>query len=110
MTLSQRNRPQTRPFRTNITMRYRTFGSVLDIGAFYAGPHSSIQVPPAPARGQPVAHHEALPPPVGGVVGSPGIVQNPCHNDMAYQGILDYRPRPIAVSIFHLTATGPPYH
>lgn len=90
-------------------------GSVFDIGTFYTGPHSStciaLQVPPAPSHGQPEAHHEDLhlPPPVGGVVG-PGRVQDPHHNDIAYQGIVDYRPRPLVVSIFRLTATEPPYH
>jgi hypothetical protein len=35
-------------------------------------------------------------------------VQDPHRIDMAYQGIVDYRPQPLAVSI-HLTATKPPY-
>jgi hypothetical protein len=121
MTFLQRRRPPTRsliPFRTNctITTRRRMLGSVFDIGTFYfyAGPHLSIsmcihiQVPPAPGHGQPEGHREDTPPPVGGAAG----VQDPHHIDMAYQGIVDYRPQPLAVSIFHLTATDsePPYH
>jgi hypothetical protein len=69
---------------------------------FYAGAHPStcipLQVQPAPAHGQPEAHHENLPPPVRDVAG-PGRVQDPHHYDMAYQGVVDYRPQPFAVSI-----------
>jgi hypothetical protein len=118
MTFLQRRRPPTRsliPFRTNyITMRRRMLGSVFDIGTFYAGPHSSmcipLQVAPAPGHGQPEGYREDIPPPlaVGGVAG-PGRVYDPHRIDMAYQGIVDYHPRPLVVSIFHLTATEPPY-
>ena len=68
-----------------------------------------LQLPPAPAHGQPEAHHENAPPPVGGVAG-PGRVQVPHHNDIAYQGIVGYRPQPFTVSIFYLITTEPPYH
>lgn len=49
-----------------------------------------------------------IPLPVEGVAG-PGRVQDSHRIDMAYQGIIDYRHRLHAVSIFHLTATGSPY-
>ena len=68
-----------------------------------------LQVPPAPGHGEPEGYHEDIPPPVGGVAG-PGRVHDPHYINMAYQGIVDYRPQPVAVSIFHLTATEPPYH
>jgi hypothetical protein len=68
-----------------------------------------LQVPPAPGHGQPEGHRDDMPPPLGGVAG-PGRVQDPHYIDMAHQGIVDYRPQPFAVSIFHLTATKPPYH
>jgi hypothetical protein len=116
MTFLQRCCPPTRsftPFRTNdITMCCRMLGSVFDIGSLYTGPspHSSmcilLQVPPAPAHGQPEGHREDVPPPVGGVAG-PGRMQDPHYIDMAYQGIVDYRPQPLAVSIFHFTVAEP---
>jgi hypothetical protein len=109
MTFLQKRRPPTRsliPFRTSyITMRRRMFGSVFDIVTFYAGPHASmcipLQVPPAPGHGEPEGHHEEIPPPAGGVAG-PGRVQDPHRTDVAYQGILDFRPQPLVVSTFHL--------
>ncbi|KAF8488374.1 hypothetical protein F5888DRAFT_1753289 [Russula emetica] len=52
-------------------------------------------VPPAPGHGQPEGHREDIPPPVGGVAG-PGRVQDPHRIDMAHQGIVGYRPQPIA--------------
>ena len=68
------------------------------------------QVPPgAPDHGQPEGHREDTPPPVGGVE-VPGGVQDPHRIDMAYQGFIDYHPELLVVSIFHLTATDPPYH
>jgi len=99
----QRRRTPTRsiiPFRTNyITMHCGMLGSVFDTGTFYAGPHSlmciPLQVPPAPGHGQPEGHREDIPPPIGGVAG-PGRVQDPHRIDMAYQGIVDYRPHPLA--------------
>ena len=79
---------------------------------FYASPHSSmcipLQVPPVLDHGQPEGHREDIPPPVGGVAGT-GRMQDSYRINMAHQGIVDYRPQPLAVSIFHLTATEPPY-
>jgi hypothetical protein len=60
-----------------------------------------LQAPPAPGHGQPEGHHEDIRPPVGGVA-APGRVQDPHRIDMGYQGIVDYHPQPLAVSIFHL--------
>jgi hypothetical protein len=104
MTFLQRRRLTTRSlilFRINyITMRCRILGSVFDIGL---STHSSmfipLQVPPAPAHGQLEGRREDMPPPAGGVA-APGIVQDPHRVDMTYQGIVDYRPQPLAVSIF----------
>lgn len=93
-------------------MRCRMPGSVFDIGSFYTGPHSSICIPPqAPpaGHGQPEAHRNNIAPPLGSSIG-PGRVEDPHRVDMAYQGIVDYRPQPLAVSIFHLSATEPPCH
>ncbi|KAI0267174.1 hypothetical protein BGY98DRAFT_1191248, partial [Russula aff. rugulosa BPL654] len=45
--------------------------------------------PPSPG------HRHEMPPPVGGVAGS-GRVQDPYRIDMAYQGIVDYRPQSLA--------------
>jgi hypothetical protein len=36
-------------------------------------------------------------------------VEDPHRINMPYQGILDYRPQPLAVSTIHLSATEP-YH
>lgn len=89
-------------------------GLVLDIETFCTCPYPPIyvpkplQVPPAPGHGQPEGHREDIPLPVGGVA-MPGRVQDPHRVDMAYQGIVDYHPQPLAVSIFHLTVTGSPY-
>jgi hypothetical protein len=113
MTFLQRRRATTRsiiPFRSSFTtMRCRMLGSVFNIGTFYAGSHSSmcisLQVPPALGHGQPEGHHEDIPLPVGGVAG-PGRVQDLHHINNAHQGIVDYHPQPLAVGIFHLTATG----
>jgi hypothetical protein len=58
-----------------------------------------FQAPPSPG------HRHEMPPPVGGVAGS-GRVQDPYRIDMAHQGIVDYRPQSLAVSIFHFTVTG----
>jgi hypothetical protein len=83
-------------------MFHRMLGSVFDIGTFYTGAHPStcfpLQVQPAPAHGQPEAHHEDLPPPVKDVAW-PGRVQDSHHYDNAYQGVVDYHPQPFAVSI-----------
>lgn len=88
-------------------------GSVFNIANFYTGPHSStcipLQVPPAPAHGQPDDHREDIPPPAGGVTAL-GRLQDPHHNDMGYQSIVNYRSQPPVVSIFYLTAIEPPYH
>ena len=61
-----------------------------------------LQVPPAPANNQ----REDIPPPGGGAA-EPDRMQNLHHIDLAYQGIIDYRPQPLAVSNFHLSADGP---
>jgi hypothetical protein len=58
-----------------------------------------LQVPPAPVDNQ----HEDIPPPGRGVVAEPGRMQDLHHVDVAYQGIVDYRPQPLAVSNFHLS-------
>ncbi|KAN0115594.1 hypothetical protein V8E52_006713 [Russula decolorans] len=54
----------------------------------------NVWVPPAPGHGEPEGHHEEIPPPAGGVAG-PGRVQDPHRTDVAYQGILDFRPQPL---------------
>ena len=64
-----------------------------------------LQVPPA---GQPEGHQEDIPLPVAGQ-GRDRRVQDPPRINMAHQGIVDYHPQPLAVSIFHLTATETPY-
>ena len=66
-----------------------------------------LQVPPAPAHVQPEGHREDIPLPVGGVAG-PGGRQDSHRIDTAHQGIVDYRPQPLVVGIFYLTATEPP--
>jgi hypothetical protein len=118
MTFLQRRRPATRsltPFRSNnIIMRCRMLGSVFDIGSFYTSRNSPmcipLQVPPAPGHGQPEGYREDMPLPVGCAIG-PGRDEDPHRIDMAYQGIVNYRPQPLAVSIFHsLRRTEPPYH
>ncbi|KAF8488371.1 hypothetical protein F5888DRAFT_1295705 [Russula emetica] len=54
-------------------------------------------VPPAPGHDQPEGHREDIPPPVGGVAGPlAGRAQDPHHVDVAYQGIIDYHPQPVA--------------
>ena len=70
-----------------------------------------LQVPPAPGHGEPEGHREDIPLPVGGVAG-PGRAQDPHRGgmDMAYQGVVDFRPQLLAVSTFHLTSTKPPPH
>jgi hypothetical protein len=55
-----------------------------------------LQVPPAPANNR----REDIPPPNRGVA-EPGRMH---HIDVAHQGIVDYRPQPLAVSNFHLSA------
>ena len=60
-----------------------------------------LQVPPVPANNQ----REDIPPPRRGVA-EPGRMQDLHHVDVAYQGIVDYRPQPLAVSNFHLLLTG----
>ena len=61
-----------------------------------------LQVPPAPIDNQ----REDIPPPNRGVA-EPGRIQDLHHIDVAYQGIVDYHPQPLAVSNFHLSADGP---
>ena len=60
-----------------------------------------LQVPPVPANNQ----RDDIPPPRRGVA-EPGRMQDLHHVDVAYQGIVDYRPQPLAVSNFHLSADG----
>ena len=62
-----------------------------------------LQVPPAPANNQ----QEDIPPPDRGVLVEPGRMQGLHHNDVAYQGIVDYHPQPQAVSNFRFSADGP---
>jgi hypothetical protein len=67
-----------------------------------------LQVAPAPAG--PVNNQlENIPPPGRGVVAEPARMQDLHHFDVAYQGIVDYHPQPLAVSNcnFHLSADGP---
>jgi hypothetical protein len=45
--------------------------------------------------------------PARGVAGS-GRQQDPHRFDLAYQGVVDYQPQPVGVSISHLSATEPP--
>jgi hypothetical protein len=61
------------------------------------------QVPPAPANGQP-GHPEYRPPQVRGAAG-PDRVQYPHQFDVAYQGVVDYHPQPVAVSDSPLSTT-----
>ena len=61
-----------------------------------------LQVPPAAANNEP----ENMPPPDRGVA-EPARMQDLHHIDMAYQGIVDYHPQPLAVSNFHLSAARP---
>jgi hypothetical protein len=61
-----------------------------------------LQVPPAPVNNQ----REDIPPPNRGVA-EPGRMQDLHHIDVAYQGIVDYHPQPLAVSNFHFSAYGP---
>ncbi len=69
----------------------------------YSNAHLSmcipLQVPPAPANNQ----REDIPPPDRGFA-EPGRMH---HIDVAYQGIVDYHPQPLAVSDFRLSADGP---
>ena len=76
-----------------------------DIGTPYAGAHSScvLQAPPAPANGQPEGHREDIPPPIRGTAVGPAQ-----EVDMAYQGIINYRPQPFAVSGSFRSTIGPP--
>ena len=68
--------------------------------------HSSICIPlqvlPAAADNQ----REDIPPPDRGVA-EPARMQDMYHVDVAYQGIVDYHPQPLAVSNLHLSAAGP---
>ena len=61
----------------------------------------SLQVPPIPANDQPVY----IPPP-DRAVAEPGRMQD-MHIDVAYQGIVDLHPQPLAVSNFRLSADWP---
>ena len=61
-----------------------------------------LQVPRAPTNNQP----EDITPPGRGIT-EPGRMQDPHHIDVAYQGIVDYHPQPLAVSDFHLSTDGP---
>ena len=60
-----------------------------------------LQVPPAPANNQ----REDMPPP--GRVAEPGRMHDLHHIDVAYQGIVNYHPQPLAVSYFYLSVDGP---
>jgi len=65
-----------------------------------------LQVPPAGTNGQigghmDIAHGE----PVGGVIG-PGRPHDHDPNDVAYHGMIDYRPLPLRVSNVHISSTG----
>ena len=95
-----------------ITMYCRMLGSVLDIGIFHdvhsSIPHTIPQIPPAPAIDQPEGHLGDIPPPVQGVA-APARVQDPHHFDVAYQGVVDYHPRPLRVSDSHLFAAEHPF-
>ena len=72
--------------------------------------HSSmcipLQVPPAPANGQPEDHWEDIPPPVRNVARP----QDPHHFHVAYQGAVDHHPQPlVGVSSSRLSAGEPPF-
>jgi hypothetical protein len=61
-----------------------------------------LQVPPTPTNDQ----REDIPAPDRRVA-EPGRMQDR-HVDVAYQGIVDYHPQPLAVSNFRLSVDGPP--
>jgi hypothetical protein len=61
-----------------------------------------LQVPPAPANNQ----REDIPRLDRGVA-ELGRIQDLHHIDVAYEGIVDYHPQPLAVSNFHFSADGP---
>jgi hypothetical protein len=63
---------------------------------------SSLQVTPAPANNQ----REDIP---DRGIAEPGRMRDLNHIDVAYQGIVDYQPQPLAVSDFHLSANGPDF-
>ena len=66
-----------------------------------------LQVPPAPANGQPERHREDMPLPVRNVAGP----QDPHHFDVAYQGAVDYHPQPlVGVSSSRPSAVEPPFY
>jgi len=54
-------------------------------------------VPSSPANDQPDGNREDIPPPVSDDTG-PGIVQDPRHVDVAYQGVVDYHPQPLVLN------------
>ena len=78
-------------------------------GLLFAGAHLSCfpQTPSVPANGQAEGHREEMPPPIRGISGSSGA-QYPHHVDVGYQGIVDFRPQPVAVSDFYRFTIGPP--
>ena len=63
----------------------------------------TFQVPPAPANDR----REDIPAPDRGVLAEAGRMHDLHHIDVAHQGIVDYHPRPLAVSNFYLSADRP---
>ena len=83
-------------------MRRRILGSVFELGlSMSVLIHQCLQVPPG--HDQPEGYCEDIPLPVAGGVAGQGSVQDPHRMDMANQGIVDYHPQPLGVSIFHLS-------
>jgi hypothetical protein len=93
-------------FRANrLILHWRVLGSAFTIVYPLPNAHLSmcipLQVPLAPANNQRVD----IPPP--GRVAEPGRMQDLHHIDVAYQGIVNYHPQPLAVSYFYLSVDRP---
>jgi hypothetical protein len=86
-----------------LTLHWIVLGLAFNVVCTLLNAHLSmcipLQVPPAPANNQ----REDIPPPDRGVA-ELGRIQDLHHIDMAYQGIIDYHPQPLAVSNFYLSA------
>ena len=81
-------------------MRRRILGSVFELGlSMTVLIHQCLQVPPAPGHDQPEGYRENIALPVAGGVAGQGRVQDPHCMDMTNQGIVDYHPQPLGVSI-----------
>jgi hypothetical protein len=100
--------PQTRFY---IIIRTSMLGSVFFVRSYPFQVLIHLQVPPAPANGQPEGDREdTIPPPVSGVA-APGRVQDLHQFDVAYQRVVDHPPQPlVGVSNFHLSDTDPPFN